>query len=106
MEFFAHSGMNIDKSDWQKLAEHSENVTRLAAQMASVFGCENAAYAAGLFHDLGKYNPAFQRDLVTPHTGAWIETSNDSSPAAACSVAPHHPHKTASATTTAQHHHA
>jgi CRISPR-associated endonuclease/helicase Cas3 len=63
MKLFAHSGKESDKSDWQTLAEHSENVARLAAQMASVFGCENAAYVAGLFHDLGKYNPAFQRRL-------------------------------------------
>jgi CRISPR-associated endonuclease/helicase Cas3 len=68
MKFFAHSGKKSDKSDWQTLAEHSENVARLAAQMASVFGCENAAYAAGLFHDLGKYNPAFQRRLEDANT--------------------------------------
>ncbi len=63
MKFFAHSGKESNKSDWQTLAEHSENVARRAAQMASAFGCEHAAYAAGLFHDLGKYNPAFQRRL-------------------------------------------
>ncbi|MBZ0216815.1 MAG: CRISPR-associated endonuclease Cas3'', partial [Fimbriimonadaceae bacterium] len=63
MKFFAHSGKETNKSDWQALAEHSENVARQAAQMASVFGCEKAAHAAGLFHDLGKYNPAFQRRL-------------------------------------------
>lgn len=63
MKFFAHSGKESDKSDWQTLVEHSENVARLAAQMALVFGSENAAYAAGLFHDLGKYNLAFQRRL-------------------------------------------
>ena len=63
MKFFAHSAKNSDKSDWQTLVVHSENVARLAAQMASVFGCEKAAYAAGLFHDLGKYNLAFQRRL-------------------------------------------
>jgi CRISPR-associated endonuclease/helicase Cas3 len=63
MKFFAHSGKENNKSDWQTLAEHSKNVADLAAQMASVFGCENAAYVAGLFHDLGKYNPAFQRRL-------------------------------------------
>jgi CRISPR-associated endonuclease/helicase Cas3 len=68
MRFFAHSGKDSAKSDWQTLVEHSENVARLASQMASVFGCEKAAHAAGLFHDLGKYNPAFQRRLEGSNT--------------------------------------
>ncbi len=72
MKFFAHSGNETNKSDWQTLAEHSEDVAQRAAQMASVFGCENAAYAAGLIHDLGKYNPAFQRRLE----GAYVRVDH------------------------------
>ncbi len=64
MEFFAHSGNNRDRSDWQRLDEHALNVARLAADLASPMGLERAAYLAGLLHDLGKYTPAFQARLA------------------------------------------
>lgn len=61
--YFAHSGVLNDKSDWQPLPEHLSAVAKLAADYALHFGLEKAASAAGLFHDLGKYNPDFQRRL-------------------------------------------
>lgn len=64
MEYFAHSGEKADKSDWQRLSDHLHNVAKLAGDMAAVFGCARQAYLAGLLHDLGKYNPAFQRRLT------------------------------------------
>ncbi|API53841.1 CRISPR-associated endonuclease Cas3'' [Rhizobium leguminosarum] len=63
MDYFAHSGKEPDKSDWQILSEHLHGVAKMAAEMAAPFGLERAAYIAGLFHDLGKYKPAFQRRL-------------------------------------------
>ncbi len=63
MEFYAHSGRDPGKSDWQTLKEHLFAVARLAGEKARPFGLERAAFIAGLFHDLGKYNPAFQRRL-------------------------------------------
>lgn len=63
MPYFAHSGILHDKSDWQSLREHLQAVAKLAAELADHFGLEKAAYIAGLFHDLGKYNPGFQRRL-------------------------------------------
>lgn len=63
MLFHAHSGTPNDKSDWQSLADHSKAVARLAAEFAKPMGLEKAAYITGLFHDLGKYNPEFQRRL-------------------------------------------
>jgi len=63
MPYFAHSGTPHDKSDWQLLPEHLLAVAKLAAEYATHFGLEKAAYVSGLFHDLGKYNPDFQRRL-------------------------------------------
>lgn len=64
MTFYAHSGRNPDRSDWQRLDEHALNVARLAADFAVPMGLERAAYLAGLLHDLGKYTPAFQARLA------------------------------------------
>lgn len=63
MTFHAHSGKSIDKSDWQTLPDHLLEVARLASDNARPFGLEGAAFVAGLLHDLGKYDPAFQRRL-------------------------------------------
>ena len=51
------------------------NVALLAAKFASPFGGEQWAYLAGLWHDLGKYNPAFQKKLYDANgIEAHIET--------------------------------
>lgn len=44
----------------QTLSEHIVNTANLTKEFASVFGCKNLAYSAGLLHDLGKYTLAFQ----------------------------------------------
>jgi CRISPR-associated endonuclease/helicase Cas3 len=59
-EFFAHSTESTDKHDWQPLPEHADGVAKLASSFAARFGLDRAARLAGLLHDLGKYNPAFQ----------------------------------------------
>jgi CRISPR-associated endonuclease/helicase Cas3 len=64
VEYFAHSGEKANRSDWQRLSDHLHNVAKLAGNMAAVFGCSRQAFLAGLAHDLGKYNPAFQRRLM------------------------------------------
>lgn len=48
---------------WHNLKEHLSDVAELAALNAAKFGAENLGYFAGLWHDLGKYNPAFQAYL-------------------------------------------
>jgi CRISPR-associated endonuclease/helicase Cas3 len=45
------------------LAEHLLEVARLAGDHATPFGGRDWARLAGLWHDLGKYRPAFQRYL-------------------------------------------
>jgi CRISPR-associated endonuclease/helicase Cas3 len=60
---FAHSTDTIDKSDWQKLRDHLEQVAQKAHENASHFGAEKLGRVAGLLHDLGKYTREFQLRL-------------------------------------------
>jgi CRISPR-associated endonuclease/helicase Cas3 len=45
----------------QALLDHLKGVARRASNMATPFGAEAWARLAGLWHDLGKYRPGFQR---------------------------------------------
>ena len=72
--YYAHTAEDPDgtrlpetSGKWQPLAEHLRNVSELAARFAAPMGPEAAAEArlAGLLHDLGKYQPDFQRYLAT-----------------------------------------
>lgn len=54
MEFYAHSGERLDKSDWQTLEEHLQGVAKLADEFAGVFGAGEWGRLAGENHDLGK----------------------------------------------------
>jgi len=46
------------------LVAHLTSVAALAAQFASGLGAEQTAYYLGLWHDLGKFDPAFQQYLA------------------------------------------
>jgi CRISPR-associated endonuclease/helicase Cas3 len=48
---------------------HLSATAKLASQHAAKFGAGEIAYVAGLLHDLGKYNPAFQQYLIDAHAG-------------------------------------
>ena len=63
MEFYAHSLENAPVAQWQPLDTHLYAVANLAATFAKPFGGEEWAHLAGLWHDLGKYSPDFQRKL-------------------------------------------
>jgi len=79
LRYYAHTadddqGNPLPESSgqWQLLAEHLRKVSELAAKFAAPFGAEDEARLAGLLHDLGKYQPDFQRYLRcgsprTPH---------------------------------------
>jgi CRISPR-associated endonuclease/helicase Cas3 len=60
---YAHSGKNADRSDWQPLTEHLDKTAELAARCGQPMGLSATAHLAGAFHDLGKYDPAFDRVL-------------------------------------------
>lgn len=63
MQYYAHTGRELDKRDWQQLDEHALCVAHLAAVFAAPMGLERSAHLAGLLHDLGKYTSAFQARL-------------------------------------------
>lgn len=63
MQPIAHAALHEDGT-WREphpLAEHLTQVATLSARHAQRFGGEHWARLAGLWHDLGKYRPAFQR---------------------------------------------
>jgi len=62
MCFYAHSNEG-DPSGWHPLDRHLKRVAELAAEFARPFGGEQWAWIAGLWHDIGKYSPDFQRKL-------------------------------------------
>lgn len=63
MVYYAHSGEKLDKSDWQLLKDHLDNVSELSGEFGCAFGCKELARIAGLFHDIGKYSDQFQKRL-------------------------------------------
>ena len=62
MTSIAHTKNNLGKR--QELEEHLRNVADTAAQYSKAFGGEEFARYAGLLHDIGKYDPAFQEYLL------------------------------------------
>lgn len=77
--FYAHSLQTPDgtpraESEWEPLADHLRDVATLAEKFADRFGAGEWGYLAGLWHDIGKYQQAFQRRLRdrsihAPHAG-------------------------------------
>lgn len=65
MNYYAHSLEGQPPEKWQPLEVHLENVAQMAAEFASCFGAASWGYLVGLWHDLGKYDPEFQRYIRT-----------------------------------------
>ncbi len=59
--FAAHTPNSKDQ--WHSLNCHLAKVATRAKIFAAKFGADEVGYYAGLWHDLGKYNPAFQKYL-------------------------------------------
>ena len=60
-EYYAHS-INLEGKS-HSLVEHLRAVASQAREFSRPFGGEEVAYYAGLWHDLGKFDPEFQRYL-------------------------------------------
>ena len=60
---YAHTLAGHPKKDWQTLQEHLDNVGRLAADFASLFGAARTGATLGTHHDAGKATEGFQRRL-------------------------------------------
>jgi CRISPR-associated endonuclease/helicase Cas3 len=68
-QFNAHTpSKGTDK--WHELQAHLHKVAKLAAEFANKFNAGKLGYYAGLWHDLGKYNPDFQQYLDDCHTAS------------------------------------
>lgn len=67
-QFNAHTPPpNTDK--WHELKEHLSDVAALTSKFTDKFKAGELGYYAGLWHDLGKYNPDFQKYLDDCHSG-------------------------------------
>lgn len=77
--YYAHSGRDGSKADWQELRVHLLATAGLASRLAAPLGLAAAAHAAGLFHDLGKYTAEFQKRL----TGADVRVDHSTAGAIA-----------------------
>jgi len=62
MFFNAHTPPQ-NSTKWHPLKCHLFKVAKLSKKFAHKFGAGELAYYAGLWHDLGKYNPKFQKYL-------------------------------------------
>ncbi|BAU65299.1 ATP-dependent RNA helicase SrmB [Stanieria sp. NIES-3757] len=62
MAFYAHTPPQ-DSEDFHLLKKHLSKVANKAKELAAKFNASELAYYAGLWHDLGKYNPEFQKYL-------------------------------------------
>ncbi len=61
--FYAHSLDGRPKTEWHQLEEHLGETTKRAVGFGEMFGSADWARLAGLWHDLGKYLPEFQKKL-------------------------------------------
>lgn len=95
---YAHT-YGSDERDWEPLEKHLRDVEALAGQFAAVFGAGELGRLAGLWHDLGKYHPDFQRRLrgeavQVEHAGAGAvrayEQGGFEAGAVAFAIAGHH----------------
>ena len=92
---YAHTRSELPPDSWEPLINHLESTAARSSEFAAAFA-PNAARLIGLWHDLGKYQPAFQRYLRggtkgPEHAivGAWHAWQR-SRPDLALAIAAHH----------------
>lgn len=64
-KYLAHVNKEISESPEHDLVDHLMDVAHLAKQFADEFDSGEWAYAAGLWHDLGKFGQDFQNYIVS-----------------------------------------
>jgi len=69
MEHYAHSLPNAPEKEWQELAGHLEETAKAAERFAERFAA-GWGRIAGLWHDAGKYQRAFQQYIREDPFGA------------------------------------
>jgi CRISPR-associated endonuclease/helicase Cas3 len=74
MAFHAHTPPK-DSDKWHPLQAHLTKVADRAEKLADKFEAGKIAYYAGLWHDLGKYNPDFQKYLEQCRIASKINSS-------------------------------
>lgn len=85
---YAHTRCGRPPSEWEPLEEHLARVRDQAGKFADAFGAKAWGELAGWWHDLGKYQPAFQAYLVRsngiddPHWAELTGRVDHSSPGA------------------------
>jgi len=65
--YYAHSAN--ERGDWDPLCAHLKDVAERAGGFADAFQARDAAYLAGLIHDLGKYGGLFKERLRGKESG-------------------------------------
>src|SRR6266542_1212253 len=68
MEYFSHS--RNEQGGRHGLVEHLVGVASLAEQFAAELGAAEAGRYLGLWHDVGKFDPAWQRYLLDAEAGS------------------------------------
>lgn len=92
--FYAHSA-NAN-GICHGLVDHLKAVAEMAGRFGKPFGAQDVAYYAGLWHDLGKFNPEFQRYLAGnlqrggDHKGTGARLAVDHLPAIGMLIQGHH----------------
>lgn len=66
LQVYAHSP-SPENPKWHPLVDHLSEVARLGGEFAQSWGDHTVAKTAGLWHDIGKFNPAFQAYLRASH---------------------------------------
>ncbi len=67
IDIYAHT--RNERGEWHLLVDHLTKVANKAHQNTTYFGLETPAFWVGLWHDLGKANPAFQEYLKAADQG-------------------------------------
>ena len=65
----AHTPPTDGEGEWHDLKTHLESVAARASEFANSFDARDHGYLLGLLHDIGKFDPEFQRYLREAHEG-------------------------------------